>query len=192
MKPAFFLDKDGTLVKDVPYNSDPALLEFSDDALSGLALVQGAGFSLFVVSNQPGVALGYFEEHELTTMKTALTHMMGREGLMLEDCYFCPHRVDATVSNYRIPCECRKPKPGMLLTAARQHHIALEDSWMIGDILDDVEAGKRAGCRTFLLDNGNETEWRMENRERTPDFIVSSINEACDIVLTHYHRKDVA
>ena len=187
MKPALFLDKDGTLVKDVPYNGNPDLLEFSDDVLPGLASVQAVGFSLFVVSNQPGVALGYFEEHQLGAIKDTLTLMMHGEGLILEDCYFCPHRSDATVSHYRRECTCRKPKPGMLLAAAQKHSIALKKSWMIGDILDDVEAGKRAGCRTVLIDNGNETEWRLDQRERTPDFIATSVNEACQIVLTHRH-----
>lgn len=191
MSPALFLDKDGTLVKDVPYNSDPALLEFTDNSIAGLVAAQAAGFSLFVVSNQPGVALGYFEEEKLTAIKEALILMMRREGLILKDCYFCPHRSDATVPNYRITCDCRKPNPGMFITAARQHQITLRDSWMIGDILDDVEAGKRAGCRAILLDNGNETEWRVDSAERTPDFTVASINEACRIVVEARYAREV-
>lgn len=184
MRPALFLDKDGTLVKDVAYNSDPDLIEFSDNALEGLKSLQEAGFALFVVSNQPGVALGYFKEQELSTIRDALREMMRREGLILEQCYFCPHREDATLPQYRVACECRKPSPGMLLTAAREHPIALERSWMIGDILDDVEAGNRAGCRTILINNGNETEWRLDTQERHPTRIASSINDACRIILS--------
>jgi histidinol-phosphate phosphatase family protein len=186
MRPALFLDKDGTLVKDVPYNSDPDLIEFSENALEGLKELHSAGFALFVVSNQPGVALGYFKERELSTIRNALREMMRREGLPLEECYFCPHREDATLPHYRVPCECRKPSPGMLLAAAREHPIALEKSWMIGDILDDVEAGNRAGCRSILLDNGNETEWRLDARERHPTFIARSINDACRIILSSH------
>ena len=186
MRPALFLDKDGTLVKDVPYNSDPALIQFSDNALDGLNAIQSAGFAIFVVSNQPGVALGYFEERELSTIKSTLREMMQRAGLKLEDCYFCPHRPDATLPKYRVTCQCRKPNPGMLLNAARNYRIALNRSWMLGDILDDVEAGNRAGCRTILIDNGNETEWRLTTKERHPTFITTSINEACRIILTNH------
>jgi D,D-heptose 1,7-bisphosphate phosphatase len=121
MRPALFLDKDGTLVKDVPYNCDPDLIEFSDNALDGLKALQSAGFALFVVSNPPGVALCYFKERELVTIRKTLREMMRREGLTLEECYFCPHREDATLPHYRVVCECRKPSPGMLLTAAREH-----------------------------------------------------------------------
>jgi histidinol-phosphate phosphatase family protein len=192
MRPALFLDKDGTLVKDVPYNSNPTLLQLSENSISGLAAIQEAGFSLFIVSNQPGVALGYFEERDLGVIKEALTLLLHREGLRLEDCYFCPHRSDATLPEYRRDCECRKPKPGMLLKAARQYDLRLSHSWMIGDILDDIEAGKRAGCRTILINNGNETEWRIERLERQPDFMASSIDEACEIVLRHHRLGEGA
>lgn len=191
MRPALFLDKDGTLVKDVPYNSNPDLIEFSENALKGLQDLHAAGFALFVVSNQPGVALGYFKERELSTIRNALREMMRREGIALEECYFCPHREDATVQQYRVRCECRKPSPGMLLAAAREHPIALEKSWMIGDILDDVEAGNRAGCRTILLDNGNETEWRLDSEERQPTCVVTSINEASRIILAIHEAPEV-
>ena len=81
-------------------------------------------------------------------------------GATLSGLYWCPHDAQGTVAPYNCACDCRKPAPGMLLRAAREHGLALERSWFIGDILDDVEAGRRAGCRTVLIDNGNETVWR--------------------------------
>ena len=87
--------------------------------------------------------------------------------------YYCPHYPDGKIQKYKIECDCRKPKPGLILQAAREHDIDLSNSWMIGDILNDVEAGNRAGCKTILLDNGNETEW-IWNEIRTPAFIVNN------------------
>jgi HAD superfamily hydrolase (TIGR01662 family) len=93
----------------------------------------------------------------------------------LDGFYYCPHAPDAG-------CACRKPAAGMLHRAALEHGVRLPDSWMIGDILDDVEAGKRAGCRTVLLDNGNETEWQI-TPERVPDCIARNFAEAAQLVL---------
>jgi D,D-heptose 1,7-bisphosphate phosphatase len=183
MRRALFLDKDGTLVRDVPYNGDPAKVELNDEILPGLRDVQEAGYELIVVSNQPGIAHGYFAEASLRPVVSVLRSKMAGVGLRLAAFYYCPHHEQAMIPEYRIACECRKPEPGMFYRAAEKFNLSLENSWMIGDILDDVQAGKRAGCRSILLDNGNETEWVMTSRERHPDFIVRSIDEGCHIVL---------
>jgi histidinol-phosphate phosphatase family protein len=101
----------------------------------------------------------------------------------MHDFYYCPHHPDGKVKLYARECECRKPKPGLLLRAARDWKIDLPSSWMIGDILDDVEAGRRAGCQTILLDNGHETEWRMDN-VRQPHYRVKNIEQAAHIILS--------
>ena len=88
--------------------------------------------------------------------------------------YYCPHLPDAG-------CGCRKPEPGLLERAARERGIDLAVSWMIGDILDDIEAGRRAGCRTILLDVGNETEWRLSDARR-PDHVAADLAEAAQII----------
>lgn len=183
MRRALFLDKDGTLVRDVPYNGDPNKVELNDDILPGLREVQEAGYELIVVSNQPGIAHGYFSEASLRPVVTALRSKMTQAGLRLAAFYYCPHHAQARLPDYRIACECRKPEAGLFYRAAEKFDISLRNSWMIGDIIDDVQAGKRAGCRSILLDNGNETEWVMTSRDRHPDFIVRSINEGCQIVL---------
>jgi len=171
---AIFLDKDGTLVNDVPYSVDPGLLQLAPGAGAGLRLLAQLGYALFVVSNQAGVAKGLFAESALPAMKWRLHELLLREGVALDGFYYCPHFPNGTVARYAIVCNCRKPRPGMLLQAARQHRIDLADSWMIGDILDDVEAGHRAGCRSILIDNGNETEWLM-SEERRPEFTVADL-----------------
>jgi D-glycero-D-manno-heptose 1,7-bisphosphate phosphatase len=171
---AIFLDKDGTLINDVPHNIDPDLIELSARAGAGLRDMTSMGYALFVVSNQAGVARGLFAEEALGAVEQRLSGLLKNEGVTLSGFYYCPHFPNGAVARYAIDCRCRKPKPGMLLAAAAQHGINLSASWMIGDILDDVEAGHRAGCRSILIDNGNETEWIMSPL-REPEFKVTDL-----------------
>jgi D-glycero-D-manno-heptose 1,7-bisphosphate phosphatase len=165
--PAVFLDKDGTLIENVPYNVDPALVRLVPDVGEALRLLADAGFALVIVTNQSGVARGMFEVTALDELGATFEAIFEAERVKLAGWYWCPHFPDGAVSQYAVTCECRKPAPGLLVTAARDLAIDLELSWLIGDILDDVEAGNRAGCRTVLLDVGSETEWRS-GPHRTP------------------------
>jgi len=159
LRPAVFIDKDGTLIVDVPYNVDTALLRFTPRAIEGLQCLDRAGYALVVVTNQPGLAAGRFTRAEFARLQRALVKRVRDEaGVELAGFYTCPH---APAAGPATACLCRKPAPGMLRQAALAHHFDLARSWMIGDILDDVEAGRRAGCRSVLLDVGNETEWRL-------------------------------
>jgi D-glycero-D-manno-heptose 1,7-bisphosphate phosphatase len=178
---AIFLDKDGTLVEDVPYNVNPALLELTWHAVPGLQLFRQLGYALFVVTNQAGVAKGLFTESALQPVQARLTEQLAQYGVTLDGFYYCPHSPDGVVSRYAIPCTCRKPMPGMLHRAAREHGIDLSRSWMIGDILHDIEAGRRAGCNTLLIDNGNETEWQM-TPQRTPHLKAADLYEAAQLI----------
>lgn len=181
MRPAIFLDKDGTLLEDVPYNVDPQRMQFTQDAETGLRTL-AERYRLVVVSNQSGVARGYFPEAALAGVEQRLREMLARCCVRLDGFYYCPHHPQGTVAQYARRCECRKPMAGMLLKAARDLDIDLNQSWLIGDILDDVEAGRRAGCRTVLLDNGHETEWRRSPLRR-PDLTASDLHEAALLIL---------
>jgi histidinol-phosphate phosphatase family protein len=181
LKPAIFLDKDGTLLVDRPYNVDPALMEWAPGARAGVALLGRLGHPLIVISNQAGVALGRFEEAALGAVQAQLSAMFQHEGARLAGFYYCPHHPRGTQSQYALSCLCRKPMPGLLTRAAADHGIDLKASWFIGDILDDVEAGRRAGCHTMLLDNGNETEW-MRGALRTPDGMAADMHAAARLV----------
>lgn len=161
---AIFLDKDGTLVDDIPYNVEPRRISLCPGAGSGLRLLARLDYHFFVVSNQSGIAHGRFAEADLKAVGNRLADLLFREQIELEGFYYCPHHPDGSVARYALDCFCRKPLPGMLLSAAQEHDIDLHASWMVGDILHDVEAGNRAGCRTLLIDNGNETEWRLGPR----------------------------
>ncbi|MBB5501619.1 HAD-IIIA family hydrolase [Paraburkholderia sp. MM5384-R2] len=182
--PAVFIDKDGTLLEDVPYNADPALMRFAPGAREALALLAAYPYALFVISNQSGIALGKFEDRALFDVERRLRQMFAECGATLAGAYWCPHHPEGSVERYAIVCDCRKPAPGMLLRAAGEHELDLANSWFIGDILDDVEAGNRAGCRTILLDNGHETEWRT-GPQRTPGARAAGLHEAAQRVVLH-------
>ncbi|GAA4931684.1 HAD family hydrolase [Mucilaginibacter defluvii] len=182
MNKAVFLDKDGTLIPDIPYNVDPQLITLQADGVAGLKKLQDAGYLLIIISNQSGVARGLFEEDKLKAVENRLTELLAAHLISLNGFYYCPHHPDGTSSGYNLDCDCRKPAPGMLLAAAIDHNIDIKQSWMIGDILNDVEAGKRAGCQAILIDNGNETEW-LTGLMRNPDFTCININQAADFIL---------
>ncbi len=178
---AIFLDKDGTLVENIPYNVNPALIELTWQAGQGLQLLKQMGYALFVVTNQPGVAKGLFTEAALDSVQHRLAERLAQYGVTLDGFYYCPHSLDGVISRYAIACTCRKPMPGMLYRAAHEHGIDLSRSWMIGDILNDVEAGRRAGCKSVLIDNGNETEWHL-SPQRTPHLRAPNLYAAAAMI----------
>jgi D-glycero-D-manno-heptose 1,7-bisphosphate phosphatase len=176
---AVFVDKDGTLVENVPYNVDPGLLVFTPHALQGLRLLSEHGYRLVVVSNQPGVALGRFDESALSRLRTVLMVRLAEHGVRLAGFRWCPHAPGAG-------CSCRKPAPGLLQQAATELSLDLARSWMVGDILDDVEAGHRAGCRSVLLDVGNETVWKR-GRHRRPEHTAADLLDAAHAIVARDH-----
>ncbi len=162
---AVFIYCNGTLIDAVPHNADPRLLRFQPGALRALAALASAGLGLVVVSNQSGLSLGYFNRTQFAHWQAELQRRLWDAcGIRLTDFVVCPH---TPAPGGRPACLCRKPAPGMLIRAARAHRIDLAASWMVGDTLDDIEAGRRAGCRSVLLDSGGETEWRRSPL-RTP------------------------
>lgn len=180
---AVFLDKDGTLIENVPYNVDIARIRFAAGAEQALPRLSAAGLAVVIVSNQAGVARGFFDETAVDAVGEALAVRLADLGVTLDGFYYCPHDPAGRVEEYRRACTCRKPAPGLLLRAADQLDIDLEGSWLVGDILDDVAAGRAAGCRTVLIDAGNETEWRL-SRERMPDHVVADLGEAAAVILS--------
>jgi D-glycero-D-manno-heptose 1,7-bisphosphate phosphatase len=185
---AIFLDKDGTLIDNLPYNAEPRRMMLANGAGAALRLLSRLDYRLFVVSNQDGIALGHFDEEAMAAVAARLDDLLFREQVSLDGFYYCPHHPNGSVAQYALECECRKPLPGMLLAAAHTHDIDLHSSWMVGDILHDVEAGNRAGCRTVLIDNGNETEWRLGPR-RVPTRLAPDLYAAAVLIASHTEAR---
>lgn len=187
MNKAVFIDKDGTLVEDVPYNVDPRRIRLTEGAIDGLNMLKSDGFLLIVVSNQSGVAHGYFPEEALEKVKDALQELLHVSGPGLDGFFYCPHHPQGRIPQYAQACTCRKPEPGLILKAATKFNVDLSQSWMIGDILNDVEAGNAAGCKTILINNGNETEWIL-NESRKATWVVRNLKEAAQLIVHQPHR----
>jgi D-glycero-D-manno-heptose 1,7-bisphosphate phosphatase len=137
------------------------------------------GFTVVVVSNQPGIAKGYLSEESFENIRQKMREELSREGAFVDREYYCLHHPEAKVARLKVKCECRKPEPGLLLQAAREMDIALPQSWMIGDGLTDVRAGRSAGCKTILLGRMKcELCHLMNEEDAYPDVISASLLEA--------------
>lgn len=178
MRPAIFLDKDGTVLEDLPFNVDPSRMRLAPGAGEALRTLAGLRLPLLVVSNQSGVALGKFDVEALAAVGARLRTFFVECGADLLGFVWCPH---APAADGRPACACRKPNTGLLRSAAVRFGLDLRRSWMVGDILDDVEAGRRAGCRTILVDVGNETQWRP-GRWRRPHHTVGDVAAAAALI----------
>lgn len=182
MNKAIFIDKDGTLIENVPYNTNVEHITLTEGAGEGLALLKQAGYKIIIVTNQAGVAKGFFPEEDIFAVRDRIAELLETYAVTIDDFYYCPHHPEGIIKEYAIDCSCRKPLPGMITSAARKHTIDTTQSWMIGDILHDVEAGNRAGCKTILLDTGYETEWEI-NSLRIPTHITTTLRDAADLIL---------
>ena len=184
MSKAIFIDRDGTLIKNIPYNANPELITLEYYAVEMLEILKEKNFLLIIISNQSGIAKGYFSEEDLYKMHKALRRKLLFYNVQLDAIYYCPHLPHARRKEYAKECDCRKPKPGLIYKAAKDFNINLSESWMIGDILNDIEAGNTAGCKTVLINNGNETEWII-NEQRVPCCSVEDLRQATEIILKH-------
>jgi D-glycero-D-manno-heptose 1,7-bisphosphate phosphatase len=152
---AIFLDRDGVLIDDVDLLTHPSQIRLSPGAASALRRLKDAGFLLIVVSNQAVVARGLATENQVCEINAEIDRLLQGQGSPpLDAFYFCPHHPKATLAEYRIDCQCRKPRPGMLLQAAAQFNIDPARSFMVGDRITDIAAGAAAGCRTVLVQTG--------------------------------------
>jgi D-glycero-D-manno-heptose 1,7-bisphosphate phosphatase len=183
---AVFFDRDGTLIRDPGCISHPDQVELLDGAAEAIREVQSLGYKTVVVSNQPGVAKGILTEETLEQIHRRLREEVCRNGASLDAIYYCPYHPDGAVLKYRKDSDWRKPKPGMLLAAANELDIDLMRSWMVGDSLRDVEAGRSAGCKTILISSTRaSSETTDQNR---PDYVAVNMREAVNIV-KKYHRS---
>lgn len=167
---AAFLDRDNTLVEDPGYNADPARITFMPGVIPGLRRLQNCGFTLFIVTNQSGIGRGYYSEDQFKAFQAALHTRFLNEGIEFAADYFCPHKPDEN-------CDCRKPKPGMLLTAIEDWNIDPARSVMIGDRPKDAMAAMAAGIRGAYVPVESDS-WPANAGEPAPVF--SSFEAACE------------
>ena len=151
---AVFLDRDGTLNVEKEYLYQPEAFEFIPGAPEAVRLLRDGGYKVIVVTNQSGVARGYFGPRQVEALHRHIQTLLKPFGTRIDAFYYCPHHPTQGQGEYRVECDCRKGQPGMLLKAAREHHLALDRSYMIGDKAADIEAGARAGCHAILVATG--------------------------------------
>jgi D-glycero-D-manno-heptose 1,7-bisphosphate phosphatase len=186
---AAFIDRDGVvneLVSDpdsgLPESPlEPGAVRLIPGAAAGLRRLAAAGWLLVGVSNQPAAAKGKATLAQVHSVQARVLELLGREGARFDDFKLCLHHPDAVVPDLRRQCDCRKPAPGMLLDAARQHRIDLRESWIIGDTDSDILAGQSAGCRTLLVEQPGSAHKRRHPEEA--DARVLSLDAAAQLLL---------
>jgi D-glycero-D-manno-heptose 1,7-bisphosphate phosphatase len=154
LKPTIFLDRDGVVIEDSHYLGNSARVRLVPGAAETIAELNRAGWAVVIVTNQSGVARGLFPLEAVGAVHDRLAELLREYGARIDAFHFCPHHPEADVPTFRVECECRKPKPGMLCRAAAELGLDLAESWMIGDRESDLEAGVAAGCRTVLVRTG--------------------------------------
>lgn len=184
MPEAVFLDRDGTIVEDVGYGETFDDTRFLPGAPEAIRSLNERSILVIVISNQAGVARGYFPESNILRMHDAIDRALKEQGAHIDAWYYCPHLPEGSVERYAIDCDCRKPKPGMLKKAAEDLHLDLSKCAMIGDKSSDIEAGAAVGVHTVLVMTGKGThEWSSWNVKAQPSFVAPDIKAAVDRLL---------
>jgi D,D-heptose 1,7-bisphosphate phosphatase len=188
---AVFLDRDG-VINEVIYNKEMGIVD-SPSTVEQFKLLPGIGkainnfqkqgFKVIVISNQPGLAKDHYNIDVFEKIKEKMKKELEKENVKIDAEYYCLHHPEAKIQKYKITCDCRKPKPGMILKAAKDHDIDLKKSWMIGDGINDLKAGKKAGCKTILIGRMKCDLCKiMEDEKVKPDFIAPNLFKASLII----------
>jgi D-glycero-D-manno-heptose 1,7-bisphosphate phosphatase len=157
MTRAVFLDRDGTLIEEVGYLDRLDGIDIFPYSLDAVRLLNRAGFAVVVATNQSGVGRGLFDEAFVDAVHERLTQSFAAGGARIDGFYYCPHHPEASVDAYRAACDCRKPQPGLFRRAARDLHLELARSFVVGDRANDVEAGRAIGAGSVLVLTGYGT-----------------------------------
>ena len=158
MNKAIILDRDGTINIEKDYLHKIEDFEFEEGVVEGLKILSNLGYIFVVVTNQSGIARGYYTEEDLIKLNNHISDILEKDGIRIEKFYYCPHHPEKGVGKYKVECECRKPNPGMLEEAIREFNIDREKSFMVGDNISDVEAGINARVTPILVETGHGVE----------------------------------
>lgn len=172
---AVFLDRDGTINEEIGYIDCMDKLRLIPGSAEAIRRINESGMKAVVVTNQSGIARGLFAESFVAETHTRLALMLRAEGALIDAFYFCPHHPTAGLGAYLRACECRKPAPGLLLRAASELQLDLARSYMIGDMLTDIEAGERAGVKGILLRTGHGQAAAAEMGGVRPVFVAGDL-----------------
>lgn len=190
-RPAVFIDRDGTLTEEVGYVNHPSRLRLLPRSAEAVRRLNEAGVAAVVATNQAGVARGYFSEDVLHAVNAALVAQLERAGARLDGLYVCLHHPSEGVPPYRAACDCRKPRPGLLVRAAQELGLDLAASAMVGDKASDLEPGRRVGARAVLVLTGygrGEWEYRREHFTVPPDHVAGDLLDAVEWALAKAGR----
>lgn len=176
---AVFADRDGTICFDRHYLADPAGLELIPTVAEGIKKLNDAGIPVIVITNQSGIGRGYFTEQQLGSIHQKMEDLLAEQGARVNDIFYCPHLPDSG-------CDCRKPRPGMLLQAQEEYGFDLKRSFVIGDRMLDVEMAHAVGAKAVLVpEPGNQyrVEKEIENSLETPDYATDTFTNAVEWIL---------
>ncbi|MBN2019870.1 MAG: HAD-IIIA family hydrolase [Sedimentisphaerales bacterium] len=181
---AIFFDRDDTLIEDPGYINNPDQVKLLEGVPEALIELKAMGYKLVIASNQSGVARGIVTEDVLGQIHKRLEELLGEKGASIDGIYYCPYHPDGVIPKYRRTSEMRKPSPGMLLEAAKDMEIDLNESWAVGNGPGDIEAGSRAGCRTILLESRGH-EQKVQPGRIVPDYRAVNLKEVINIIKMH-------
>ena len=177
---AVFLDRDGTINKEVDNLCDVRDLRILPGVAGAIKKLNNLGFLTIIITNQPVVSRGWLTEKEINEIHAVLIKRLGKRGAKIDAVYFCPHHPDAQVKKYRLHCKCRKPNIGMIQKAVKRFKIDMRKSFMVGDSTRDILAGKRAKLTTILVKTGYKGKDGKYNVK--PDFLAKNLNGAVRII----------
>lgn len=185
MNRAVFIDRDGTISEEVGYINHASRFRLFPYSAAALKQLYENGYLAIVITNQAGVARGYFSEDMVQNIHQRMTDELKASGAMLDAIYYCAHHPLVGEPPYRLDCDCRKPKPGLLLRAARDFDIDLAQSWMVGDRYSDIELAANAGVKSALVLSGygrGEWEHQRDNWTIKPDLVAEDLLEAVRLI----------
>jgi D-glycero-D-manno-heptose 1,7-bisphosphate phosphatase len=187
-RPAVFIDRDGTISEEVGYVNHPSRFRLFPYSSEAIRILNDAGWLAIVITNQAGVARGYFSEDVIHKIHDQLTRDLQNESAKIDAIYYCAHHPSVGDPPYRLDCDCRKPKPGLIQQAASDFEIDLEASWMAGDRYSDVELAHNAGLRSaFVLSGYGRGEWEYQRQAwaHRPDLVCENLLEAVKSIVNH-------
>jgi len=185
MRRAVFIDRDGTISEEVGYINHPSRFRVFPYAAAAIKHLNEAGWLAIVVTNQAGVARGYFSEDMIKTVHAEMTKELEHGSARLDAIYYCAHHPSVGEPPYRFDCDCRKPKPGLISRASRDLNIDLAGSWMVGDRYSDVELARNAGVKSmFVLSGYGRGEWEHQRSSWIvqPDLVAENLLEAVRVI----------